>query len=116
MELNLPIGERLREERERMNKTQSEFAAIAEAVGVPGATRQSQARYEKGLQAPNAGYLAAVASAGVDVMYVLTGRRDGQVPVNLSPEEQLLLDAYRAMDGARQKGLLAFVLPGELQK
>ncbi|MBQ1782907.1 MAG: helix-turn-helix transcriptional regulator [Gammaproteobacteria bacterium] len=69
------IGARLREERERLGKSQTDFAAIAEAAGVPGATRQSQSLYEKGKRMPDAGYLAAVAAVGVDVLYVLTGSR-----------------------------------------
>lgn len=73
MELFESIGARLRLERERLGKSQTEFAAIAEAAGVAGATRQSQSLYEKGKRTPDAGYLAAVAAVGVDVIYVLTG-------------------------------------------
>ena len=54
MEINVSIGERLKEEREVLGKTQGDFALIAEAADVPGATRQSQAKYEKGLAAPGA--------------------------------------------------------------
>lgn len=69
------IGRRLREVREGMGLTQSEFAAIAAAAGARGATRQSQALYEKGERMPDAAYLGAVAGAGCDVLYVLTGQQ-----------------------------------------
>lgn len=74
MELFNSIGKRLREVREGMGLSQSAFAEIAERAGVPGATRQSQARYEKGKQMPSAAYLAAIAQAEADVFYILTGQ------------------------------------------
>ena len=73
MEINNSIGIRLKESRERLGKTQSEFAEIAADFGAPGVTRQSQAKYEKGLATPNAAYLAGIAATGVDVLYILTG-------------------------------------------
>jgi len=76
MEIFNSIGERLRTVRESMDKTQSDFAAIAAAADVPGATRQSQAKYEKGLATPSATYLAAIAAAGADVLYILSGKRN----------------------------------------
>lgn len=55
--------------------SQSEIADLIASAGVSGATRQSQSLYEKGKRAPDAAYLAVIASAGVDVGYVLTGVR-----------------------------------------
>ena len=49
------IGERLKEERERLGFSQTEFAAVA------GASKNSQYNYEKGERSPDAAYLAAVA-------------------------------------------------------
>ncbi|MEG0920642.1 MAG: helix-turn-helix transcriptional regulator [Comamonas sp.] len=95
MEINISIGERLKEEREALGKTQGDFASIAELAGVPGATRQSQAKYEKGLAAPSAAYLSAMASAGVDVRYVLTGDREFEPAPPLTAEEQVLLQYFR---------------------
>lgn len=73
METLISIGERLRKVREDKGLSQSAFAEIAEQKGVAGATRQSQANYEKGKQAPSAAYLAAIAAAGADVHFILTG-------------------------------------------
>ena len=75
MEINICIGERLKEVREALALSQTEFAQIAERAGVPGATRQSQAKYEKGLATPGATYLAAISAAGADTNYILTGQR-----------------------------------------
>ena len=77
MEINVYMGVRLKEIREALALSQTEFAQIAGNAGVPGATRQSQAKYEKGLATPSAAYLAAIAAAGVDVLYILTGQRSG---------------------------------------
>jgi transcriptional regulator with XRE-family HTH domain len=95
MEINISIGDRLREEREALGKTQSDLAAVAASLDVPGATRQSQAKYEKGLASPSAAYIAAMATIGVDVLYVLTGHRDSAATQKGDPAEQVLLDSYR---------------------
>ena len=73
MDFLISIGQRLREVREARELSQTELADIAAAAGVPGTTRQSQAKYEKGLQSPSAAYLAALAAHGIDIKYVITG-------------------------------------------
>ncbi len=108
MEIIISFGERLKEVREALEKSQTEFAEIARAAGVPGATRQSQSLYEKNKQTPSADYLAAIAAAGADVLYILTGVRATAAPVlgaeeararylmeALTKEERALLDSYR---------------------
>ncbi|KAA0011173.1 helix-turn-helix domain-containing protein [Billgrantia pellis] len=65
------IGSRLREERDRLGLTQTE---IGDAAGV---TKNTQRLYEMDQRSPKADYLAALDAAGVDVGYVLTGRRGG---------------------------------------
>ncbi|NMM75364.1 hypothetical protein B2J88_20155 [Rhodococcus sp. SRB_17] len=112
MEIFISIGERLKEEREAMGKTQSDFAAIASEAGVPGATRQSQAKYEKGLASPSAAYLSAIALQGVDVRYVLTGDREGPTLAALSGEQRLLLDYYNDASPAMRKAAMAVLLSG----
>jgi len=100
MEIFNSIAHRLLEVRESMGKTQSDFAAIAAAAGVPGATRQSQAKYEKGIAAPSAAYMAAIASAGADVLYILTGQHSQPVPdsAGLPPRVRALVANYEATD------------------
>lgn len=63
----MTIGQRLREERERLGYTQPAFAELA------GTTKKSQIDYEKDLTQPKAGYLASIADAGADINYIVTG-------------------------------------------
>jgi len=93
----VPIGERLKEERERLGLTQTEFAALG------GAGRKTQFNYESGERTPDAAYLAAIAEAGADVLYILTGQRNPNLddprpaPPKYTPppDEEWLMDAYR---------------------
>jgi len=63
------LSSRLREERERLGLSQDAFAA-----GI-GQSRKSQIRYESGERTPDADYLTEAAKQGVDIFYLLTGRR-----------------------------------------
>ena len=65
----MTIGARLKAERERLGLTQPAIAKVA------GTTKKSQIDYEKGTTSPKADYLLAVSQAGVDLIYVLTGKR-----------------------------------------
>ena len=67
----MSIGERLREERLRLQMSQTDFAALA------GASKGAVLKWEKDTSAPTAVALAAFANAGVNVPYVLTGEQDG---------------------------------------
>lgn len=85
------IGDRLREERERLGLSQPELGAIG------GVKKLAQINYEKGERFPGADYLAAMAAAGGDVLYVLTGKRLGAAaPALLARDEQQLLELYHA--------------------
>ena len=63
------FGARLKEERKRLGLMQAEFAARV------GSDMPKQSMYENDRRALRAAYLARAAAAGVDVLYVLTGRR-----------------------------------------
>lgn len=65
----MSIGERLKAERERLGLNQTDFGALG------GVQKQAQLKYERGDRNPDSAYLASVSEAGVDVLYVLTGRR-----------------------------------------
>ncbi|MFG0460786.1 helix-turn-helix domain-containing protein [Pseudomonas sp. yb_1] len=88
------IGERLKEERERLGLNQTEFAALA------GASKNSQYNYEKGERSPDANYLAAAAKQGVDVLYVVTGVRLPASADGLSPERAELLHLVQKINGS----------------
>ncbi len=113
------IGERLREERERLGCSQEKLGAIG------GVQKRAQINYEAGERQPDAAYLRGVAQVGVDVQYVLLGvrssnlmeifvsdefvqetnseharkvfaeMREREVASTLPTDEQALLDCYR---------------------
>lgn len=91
MELSLikeAIGQRLKEERKRVDLTLPEFGQVG------GVQKNAQLGYEAGERVPDAGYLALVeAGLGVDVLYVLTGRRERKMD-DLSARERELLDRF----------------------
>ena len=82
------MGERLREERERLGFNQSEFAVLAQT------TRKTLFNWESGDASPNAAALAGWAKLGLDVLYVVTGERQASQPV-ADASEQLLLENFR---------------------
>tara|TARA_R110001583_G_scaffold195501_2_gene374407 strand:- start:12096 stop:12530 length:435 start_codon:yes stop_codon:yes gene_type:complete len=63
------IGERIKEERTRLNLSVGEFASVA------GVSDRSQRNYESGERLPDAEYLARAKEIDVDVEYLLTGER-----------------------------------------
>ena len=98
------FAERLKEERERLNLSQTNFA---ERCGVK---KNAQIKYEKGDRQPDSDYLEKAHKAGVDVSYLITGIRTQ--PVELPSDEALLLDSYRALDAEQKKTALRFWLGG----
>lgn len=99
----MPLGDRLREERVRLDMTQQAFA---DACGI---NKRGQVRYEGDEQVSGGGYLAAAAELGIDVNYVLTGRRQGE----LDMEEARLLAAYRIASDEAKRIVLAALGAGD---
>nr|WP_213630724.1 helix-turn-helix transcriptional regulator [Pseudomonas sp. Pc102] len=85
------IGERLREERDRLGMNQTDFGAIA------GVSRGTQKAYELGSSSPDVKYLAALQSAGVDVLYVVAGTRPEVAAGELSPLEAEIIRSLRTL-------------------
>jgi transcriptional regulator with XRE-family HTH domain len=81
-----PLGERLKEERERLGLSQTNFAKIAET------TKKTVFSWETGKTAPSGFQLVSLAAAGVDTHYILTGTRNVG---DLTPEEVALVDNFR---------------------
>jgi transcriptional regulator with XRE-family HTH domain len=67
------LGMRLRAERKRLGLSQQVLGAMG------GVAANAQGKYESGERLPKADYLVALAKGGVDVLYVLTDRRDHAV-------------------------------------
>ncbi len=84
----MDISERLKSERLRLGYTQPAFALLG------GATKQTLINWEAGRQTPNAAFLAAIAAAGVDVLYVVTGVTVAPVESKLDRKGQAMVDNY----------------------
>lgn len=84
----MSFEERLKEERERLGLSQEKMGLVG------GVQKRAQIHYEQGERAPDASYLGAIATAGVDVLYVLTGARAPVIP-SMDAAERLLVDNYR---------------------
>lgn len=97
------IGARIKEERERLKLTLSEFAIIA------GAGKRTLSDWEKGTTYPTALQLSALITIGVDVTYIVTGQRSQAA---ITPEEQVMLDAYRKLPEENKKRLMVLALTG----
>ena len=63
-------GDRLKDERKRLGKTQLQFAEIGQI------TRQTQQLYETADRFPSYEYLVRLSQHDVDVIYVMTGLRN----------------------------------------
>ena len=103
----MTIGERLKEERERLEFAQPAFAAIA------GTTKKSQIDYEKDVTQPKAGYLAAIAKIGADVQYIVTGSRSAAT--TLSSDEMELLSLFRSAPLGVKAAAIGALKGGTLQ-
>lgn len=95
------MGTRLREERDRLGMNQDAFAALGSL------TKRALSRYEKDERSPDAAFLAAIAAAGADVLYILTGQRSQPVaPQALLPKgDQVLLDNFHAAPEGVRAGI-----------
>ena len=82
----MSFGARLKEERLRLGLKQAEFAALV-GTDVP-----KQSLYENDRRQLRARYLARLETAGVDLLYVVTGRRSEGV--SLGDNATAFLAAY----------------------
>ena len=97
----MSFGGRLAEERKRLGLKQAEFAALV-GTDVP-----KQSLYENDRRELRADYLARLADADVDVVYVLTGQRSEGGWLGQSASD--LLGAFIALPAEVQQSLVAFV-------
>ena len=97
----MSFGGRLAEERKRLGLKQAEFAALV-GTDVP-----KQSLYENDRRELRADYLARLADADIDVVYVLTGQRSEGGWLGQGASD--LLSAFLALPPELQQGLVAFV-------
>lgn len=90
------FGKRLAEERKRLGLKQAEFVALI-GIDVP-----KQSLYENDRRELRAAYLARIAETGIDIVYVLTGRRSEG---GLGQRESDLLACYLALPAELQQEL-----------
>ena len=92
------FGARLAEERKRLGLKQAEFASLV-GTDVP-----KQSLYENDRRELRADYLARLADARVDVVYVLTGQRSEGTWMSTGASD--LLSAYLGLPADIQQSLL----------
>jgi transcriptional regulator with XRE-family HTH domain len=83
------IGARLCEERVRLQMTQG---ALAKAVGI---SRTSATMYEAGRQMPGAEVMLGLHHLGADILFILTGKRARNAPLDVSRFDAALTEANR---------------------
>ncbi|WP_295855220.1 helix-turn-helix transcriptional regulator [uncultured Xylophilus sp.] len=97
------IGERLKSERMQLGAVQDGFAQTA------GVSRRTVLAWEKGEQTPSAEFLAKLAVAGVDVLYVVTGTRSSLqmqfLGAQLTDEEAEMLTVFRSAPAEFRRSL-----------
>ncbi|MGI1671981.1 MAG: helix-turn-helix transcriptional regulator [Neptuniibacter sp.] len=114
----LGFGERLKEERERLNMSQSEFAKAA------GVSTVSQGYYEQGRRKPSSDYLAELLRLTVDAVYVLTGNRMGsngngvvhKEPLDALPIVVNLQEEYGAFNGEQLKTIVNYAFTHQVDE
>ncbi|WP_204855153.1 helix-turn-helix domain-containing protein, partial [Pseudomonas aeruginosa] len=97
------IGNRLREERLRLEMSQDAFSQHC------GVKKNTQISYEKGRRSPDTTYLLKAIEIGVDVLYVVTGRH---VPAAVKALTQEQLDILNYMSGMSEQNRADLVRVG----
>ncbi|HEY0012429.1 MAG TPA: helix-turn-helix transcriptional regulator [Allosphingosinicella sp.] len=97
----MSFGARLAEERKRLGLKQADFADLV-GTDVP-----KQSLYENDRRELRAEYLARLVDAEVDVVYILSGRRNGAE--SLGEAVSALLSAYLILPPEVQRSLGDFV-------
>lgn len=95
------VGLRLREERERLGLTQTQFAELGNA------SKRSVTDWEQGKLHPNGEFLALLAEQGADINYIFTGERNIS---KLGASESTLLAEIRQLDEIGKDGLINFLM------
>jgi transcriptional regulator with XRE-family HTH domain len=93
----MTFGSRLAEERKRLGLKQAEFADLV-GTDVP-----KQSLYENDRRELRGDYLARLADADVDIVYILTGRRSEGEWLGEGPSD--LLTSYLALPTEMQRAL-----------
>jgi transcriptional regulator with XRE-family HTH domain len=103
------LHNRLREERVRIGLPQYSLAALG------GVKPNAQVKYENGNRLPRGDYLSAIALAGVDLLFIITGQRSIGIS-QLTGDERAFISAFRLVTGSDKTlvSQLVFRLDGHL--
>ncbi len=74
--MNEELASRLKKERERLGLSQAEFAKML------GIHRNTLVRYENGIREPDSGFIARAGDSGVDVGYLMSGRKTDAISMH----------------------------------
>ncbi len=85
------ISKRLLKERKRLELNQDKMAKIG------GVAKRTYCNYEAGNRDPMGSFFTAIAKAGMDVKYILTGIQSVQKST-LTADERKLIDNYKNTD------------------
>ena len=96
------LGDRLKSERIRIKRTQSELAAIG------GVRANAQLHYEQGRRQPSAVYFAAIARCGIDISYILLGVAAEHYQ-GMNADEALLIHRIRTLAASDQKAFMRVI-------
>lgn len=99
------FGDRLREERKRLNMTQGAFGALG------GLGTNTVLGYEKGQALPSGDFLHALMEKGVDIGYLFYGVRSA---ASLREPEQAILTLFNRLPGEQQA--MAFAMLNMLRR
>lgn len=97
--MDVLFSERLVEERKRLGLSQEALAAFGQVQ------KRAQSYYEQGERLPDARYLAGISSVGVDLLYLILGKRTPLAHQSLSEAEQALVRLWRNTDSTQQAAL-----------
>ena len=86
------IGQRLKEERRRLGLSQEEFATAG------GIRRSTLYQYERGDRRPSLDFLLKTVSAGVDLNFMIFGKRDVRLVDEIRLERRTLDQIYAIVD------------------
>lgn len=86
---------------------------VGEFASALGVNRKTVTRWEADDSLPDGASLIALRERfGADPGWVLTGSGEPPNTSSLTPDEEVLLEGYRALDPATRRRMLAFMLTG----
>lgn len=97
------VGERLKEERERLGLNQTEFGALL------GVSRGTQKNYELGANSLDLRYVSALEESGVDAAFVLTGKKSTPLGQMFTPTEEEMIEQFRSIPPEDQRAIRRFL-------